>query len=309
MRYLFIMTMIISLLVIISLFAFSETEDNRPNHVKMNIGNFLCMYFFEMALAFLDGKDFHYKPTSLKALPTMIPFDSEVKKNLEQHNFTIEELHNEEKKHTMAGMWYISNSRRHLFWKILKPKVNSVLNEMFRQMGLVTRHEHPVIHFRCSDVPFARHNKYMLQNFAYFRNVLEKTGVRDKDHEIIIVSCNDYRAGRKEQNICKNLIHHLQGYINGLGYRTLTKCGPNMEDFAFIFYSPLVISTGGSFAFMSGFFGNGEFYSEGHVSPDNKGETCGDCNEWMITGYSITHNQVPDYYNIDEVVRKLQGQL
>ncbi|NDB84819.1 MAG: hypothetical protein EB127_19240 [Alphaproteobacteria bacterium] len=57
-----------------------------------------------------------------------------------------------------------------------------------------------------------------------------------------------------------------------------------------------VITTGSSFAFMSGFFGNGVY-----ISADfHKDSKCSDCH-WMTAKYNINHEDVKSYYDIDEM--------
>jgi fructose-specific component phosphotransferase system IIB-like protein len=75
------------------------------------------------------------------------------------------------------------------------------------------------------------------------------------------------------------------------------QCGSNIEDFAKLFYAPLVISNGSSFAFMSGFFGKGVFVSTAHQSEMNPDVICENCKEWAIPNYNILHKDVEDYYD------------
>ena len=71
-----------------------------------------------------------------------------------------------------------------------------------------------------------------------------------------------------------------------------------------LFYAPAVISTGGSYSFMSGFFGNGIFLSTEHRDTKNTNR-CNGCDNYMLSGYNIDHDKVTDYLEINKVLKLL----
>ena len=69
-----------------------------------------------------------------------------------------------------------------------------------------------------------------------------------------------------------------------------------MEDFATMFYAPATISTGGSFSFMSAFFGKGSFIT----APSEPIQDCKKCG-FIKPQYNIEHDDVSSYYDMDEM--------
>lgn len=288
---------IIFSIITASLLLYTNQKPTIYPNIHVNIGNFFCVYFFNMGKSFVKGNDYITSST-LDILPKKVILNNTIREQLVQNNFTLEELDNEALKHTPEGMWFICNDRRFLFWKIMKPQVHDILT---RVLHYPKTHENVIIHFRCSDVPFQRHHKYMLQRFAYFDDILKRINVNHRN--IIIVSCNDYRANHQQQTMCKSIIERLRTHLTKSGYYVQTRCSSILDDFAFMFSATAVISTGGSFSFMSGFFGATRFFSEGHYRDGN--ENCTICSDWLVSGYSIPHSNISNYFDKEDVFNKL----
>jgi hypothetical protein len=283
-------------------------------NISTDMGNFLCMYFYNSSLEFIEGKDYFQEIPAqefLKHLPAFLPLDTVLQKKLLSNGFTKEELEKEMYYNTIGGTWLVNNNRRALYWKLMKPYAHKILENAFMESGLKEKaientRKTICIHFRCSDIPFIRHKQYHLQKYSYFKKCLEDVSYMDYK-KIKLVSCNFHRSSDENVKACGKYIDSLVDYLTGLGYMVEIQCTSNVEDFATLFYSPVTISTGGSYSFMSGYFGNGVFMAEGHYIddvefPDSK---CTDC-EWLKNGHCLRHMEVDDYYDTDKVISLLR---
>jgi hypothetical protein len=303
---------ILIFVIIVNMYVIKKIE--YFENISTDIGNFLCMYFYNIALHFIEGKDcFQEIPEQefLKNLPAFLPLDNVIQDKLITNEFTKEELEKEMNYNTVAGAWLVNNNRRGLFWELMKPFIHKIMDNAFMESGLKSQaikntQTTICIHFRCSDIPFERLNQYHLQKYSYFKKCLE-----DVSHlgykKIKLVSCSFHRSLEENQTACEKYIDSLVQYLSRLGYSVETQCNSNIEDFATLFYAPVTISTGGSYSFMSGFFGNGIFVAEGHYIddenfPDSK---CTNC-EWLKHGHCLRHFEVDDYYDTDDVVSLLR---
>ena len=283
-------------------------------NISADIGNFICVYFYNAALHFIEGKNYFQeipRQEFLEHLPAFLSLDIELQKKLLSNGFTKEELEKEMEYNTPGGTWLVNNNRRGLFWSLMKPYIHKIMDNAFMESGLKegaieNTQETICIHFRCSDIPFVRYNQYHLQKYSYFKKCLDEVS-HFGYKKIKLVSCSFHRSSSANQKACQEYIGSLVDYLSSLGYSVETVCTTNIEDFATLFYAPICISTGGSYSFMSGFFGNGIFMAEGHyINDENFPESqCTDCT-WLKHGHCLKHSDVDDYYDTDKVVSLLR---
>jgi hypothetical protein len=105
---------------------------------------------------------------------------------------------------------------------------------------------------------------------------------------------------------CDEYIKDLIQYLKQLDYNVEIQCKSNIEDFAYLFYAPVTISTGGSYSFMSGYFGDGIFMAEGHIREDIPEQKCTTCN-WLKQGHGLNHSLVKDYMDTNNVISLLKN--
>lgn len=303
---------IIIILIIIFIIINNYLLNNQHKNIDLNIGNYLVLYFYLMGKSFLKEEDFYYSLKNvdfIRDLPSYIPLDYNIRNELIKNNFTIEELVKEENEIIMVAMWTIINKRREKFWLIMKPLINQILNDTFEKNNLEKDVECPVIHFRCSDTPFVRNGYYFFQKYKFFKDSLDsikrEKGINYK--KVKLLSCNFHKSTDKNSKTCNVYANSLKDFLENNGYEVIIQCNSNIDDFATIFYAPAIISTCSSFSFIAGFFSNGLFISEGHYDCNINKKKCGDCGKWLKNGYSISHNDIKDYYNTDEVIRLLKS--
>ncbi len=274
-------------------------EEKKIENIPENIGNELCNYFYDYAISVLNKEDFNYinKSNSLlfKYLPTQIIFNNDI--YLKFNN--IKEINIENLKKTgKTGTWYCREQWIIDFWNILKPTIHEILDDCLTKSNLKKNIDSPIIHFRCADAPFIRFFMYTFQKYQFFKEALEQIDTK----KVYLMSNSTHLSKNEEQEACKNYTLGIKEYIKNLGYECVIYSNTNVEDFADLFYAPYVISTGGSYSFMSGFFGKGKFISTDHcMKEDNVYNTCNINDNSFIKGYNIKHGDIESYYEIDDV--------
>ena len=278
-----------------------ENYSNKIENVPENIGNVLCNYFYNYSISILEQKDFIFDNSSnsllFKYLPSKIKFNKEIYLQFKK----IKEINIQNLKKTgKTGTWYCSQQWIIDFWNILKPTIHDILDDCLRKSNLYRKIEYPIIHFRCADTPFLRHFMYTFQKYQFFKEALKK--IENENKKVYMLSNNTHISNNKEQESCKEYSLGIKEYIEELGYECEIYSNTNIEDFADLFYAPYVISTGGSYSFMSGFFGNGFFISTDHcMKEDNVYGKCNINDDNFIKGYNIRHSDIESYYEIDNV--------
>lgn len=304
---------ILSLLILIntSILLLIKIKEDFDN-IKLDIGNELCYYFTNLGLSILEKKDFNYILGNLgnkmkeyfffETLPSFIKYEyDDIYDCFVSNNITHEYISNI----FIVGTWEINDNKLYHFWFCMKPLINKILDETFQKCDLKKNVYNPIIHFRCADTPFIKQNGYHFQYYSFFKVALEKISIKtnNKYNSIDIMSCSFHRSDEKMQKSCKIYAESLQNYLKEIGYDSNIICNSNIDDFATLFYAPIVISTNSSFSFMSGFFGNGIFISTEFI----KDEKCNSCKDFTLYGYNLMHDLVDDYNNTDNVISLLKN--
>lgn len=298
---------IILIIIILSLIIFNYNKLQSKfitecfYNSSSQLGNTICSYFYDYAISVCNKEDFtcetgNYK--IIKDLPTFIPFNIDLYNKFQENNITSDLI---KLKCTMC-LWHCNEQWIYDFWIIMKPTIHKILNNAIIKSNLKNNIKYPIIHFRCADVPFVKHPEYYLQKYDFFKTALEKIPFNENKTVIIMYYLN-HLADENKINACNIYLNNLVEYINNLGYNCKLQSKENYEDFADLFNAPYVISTGGSFSFMSGFFGQGTFISTEHC--ENSTNCCENCNVFL-KNYNIPHNLIDSYYDIDnvEAIRK-----
>jgi len=297
------------LIIILTIPKISEYYDN----VKLDIGNRLSAYFFNLGLAILQKKDFindeKYVYDShffFQYIPGTIKYDFDdihnclISKGIKYEDFS--------KIWDVSG-WEIETDERYYFWQCMKPLVHQILDDTFKKCNLDKKVEYPIIHFRCADTPFNKHSMYHFQYYPFFKDALEKIFIKlNKRYDnLYIMSCNLHKSNDTMKESCNIYVNSLQEYLKDNNFNSEIVCNSNIDDFATLFYAPAIISTSSSFSFMSGFFGNGIFISS--ELKNKKEEDCKSCNNVILYGYNLSHEKVNDYNDTETIIDKLKNFL
>jgi hypothetical protein len=287
-------------------------EVENYENVGENIGNYFSVYFWNLGLCISEQKDFKIditKSNVLENLPFIVKYKNDpvyskyVKKVY--NNFIQNGIDSKFIKQKQAdSLWFIDDEKNILFWDAMKPFIQKIFDDMFTKSKLNIQSDCPVIHFRCADVPFAKHFHYHLVKYEFYKKALEiiqsKTG--RQYNKVILLSCNTHNSSDENKKTCNIYVKTMVDYLNSIGYEVDVQCNSNIDDFAKLYYAPAVISNVSSFAIISGYFGKGIFVCSENNIESNKGTTCSICNDWMIKGYQIKHKLIDNYYDTENVI-------
>jgi hypothetical protein len=248
----------------------------------------------------MNKKDFDYEKSDsifLNKLPTQLFYKDyeNIHNKLIDANANIVFENYKEKDPSGFGFWETNSKEKDTIHSIMKPVMHNILYNALNESNITQYKDDYIIHFRCADTPFIKHPGYHFQKYKYFKKCLEPY---NNINEILILSCNDHLSNENDKESCNIYVNKLKDFISSINYKAKTECNSNVVDFAKMFFAKLVISTGSSFSFMAGYFGNGDF-----IQPEIN-NTCNGCNN-MYIGYNIDHSEVDDYHNIDDVYKLL----
>lgn len=265
-------------------------DETEP--LNRSIGNFMSDLFFQIGNSWSKGETYTWKDKDkarnefYKNLPEVYP----VPKGANIPSYT-----SHEDDAPSVSAWTVDTDEGKKFWNAMKPYIHDILDEAFIKSGLRIYQSNPIIHFRCSDVPFNRQPWYHLAKYNFYKKAL------DGYSKVDIMSCNTHISSSKEQEMCKKFADLLSKELEPVKVNLV--CGNYIEDFAKMFYAPLVVSPGSSMSFMAGYFGHGKLITTGHFKEGTASEckVCeGDKSDVLL------HADVPDYYNVDEVNKMLK---
>lgn len=286
--------------------------------ISIDIGNFLVVYYCNIINSIIKKKDFDIEEMEgmdfnidiynkmdlgsmefLKYLPKHIPYKPVLESLLP--SFQAIGMNKVQTCQTPYFRFMSMDIVRGL--EAIRPLMHDLIDQALNNTELdsTIRHmDHPVIHFRCADTPFVMNPDYKLRRFAYFRKALDlikqRTG-RTFDR-ITILSFVKHRSTQEQQQACQTYAVMLQTFLQEeLGYQVDIQSKSNIEDFATLFYAPAVISTGGSYSLMSGFFGSGVFIQpQDYPLPEPV--------DWLLPDMNVEHGTV-DYYDTEAVKKEL----
>jgi hypothetical protein len=293
-----------------------DNEQDENTHVlktmhnpNSQLGNFLSCYFFNLGLAFFNGKNFQTDiPTEtdifIKYFPDKVEFDPSIQQAFISVGITNESI--QQDLDQIDGFcwsaWTVVTKQMETFWTIMKPTVNRIMKKALEQAGLDRTLDAPAIHYRCSDSPMNKLGYYHFQKYSFFKDSLDtiEKKTNKKYKKVYICYCNSHNSLKENQESCDKYVKSLTDYLESLGYEVIIKCQSVNEDFATMFYAPGLISTSSSFSFMAGFFSDGVFIISIYDEP--KDRVCEECDDWSKKGYTLKHSEVADYYDTNNVI-------
>ena len=202
-------------------------DEQEP--LNRSIGNFMSDLFFEIGNAWSRGETYLWKNKHLaknefyRNLPEVYPPPKDV----------IIPSYKSHEEAPSVSAWTVDTDEGKKFWDAMKPYIHDILDKTFIKSGLRMNQKNPIIHFRCSDVPFNRQPWYHLAKYSFYKNALKGYS------EVDIMSCNTHISSDHEQEMCKNFAELLSKELYPTKINLI--CGHYIEDFAKMFYAPLVV--------------------------------------------------------------------
>jgi hypothetical protein len=188
------------------------------------------------------------------------------------------------------------------FWKYARPIIKDSYTKSipYEHIGF------PVIHFRCSDIPFIRYSIYHLQKAKFIDwviDIIESRGFST----VIWLNCNSHLSS---SNNCKDINDIYIKKFEQRGISVVAKCGTIIQDFATMVNSPLLVSLNpSSYSFMAGVSKEPDNYVSCNMGQEKNGtyvsQTRGD---WLFSNeIPLLHSEVKDYYNTVVLEKLING--
>lgn len=145
------------------------------------------------------------------------------------------------------SMWLEANWSEQLnpyfagFWDICRRILARRYDKVLPKVSVTE----PVIHFRCSDIPFNKHHEYHIPKDGMLHWIAEELKVRGYKTAIIL-NCTKHLSEDGNDKYCKDFLDHYVGILTEHGISVRFQCKDLLEDFATMYYSPLLVSLNGS---------------------------------------------------------------
>ena len=187
------------------------------------------------------------------------------------------------------------------FWTAMREFVHASLGNALERAQLAKRITCPVVHFRCSDVPFSRHPGYHLPKKSFYEWCLRDLG---DVTEVIILADHTHNVRNPEPvaSASTQYANFIKDVFAARGVRARIASESAEQDFATLFYAPAVIGTGSSFSFMAGYT-SGRYYSSQCV--ESEGEVRHAALPWIYDKLPLLHMEVKDYFDPATVIGQL----
>jgi hypothetical protein len=182
----------------------------------------------------------------------------------------------------------------------MKEFVRDTLDDALKRSNLAKNIPCPVVHFRCSDVPFSRHPGYHLPKKSYYAWCLEEIG---NVNEVVILAAHTHKVEKPESVALasRQYTDFIKDIFAGWGIRVHLQSESVAHDFSTLFYAPAVISTGSSFSYMAG-YASGKFYSCQCVEEERVRHAA---LPWNYGKLPLLHREVRDYFDTRAVIEQL----
>lgn len=259
--------LILLILFIIFYFAFNKKKENFENvwlfyNTKSKkpsggLGNILSNFFTNRT------KNIVYEKNDIYELN-----EDQKKFIILQNNFKINNNQKELLKyveHTRGDTnWNFFKYKTLEFWKIIKHNINISLNHFFDNIDTIEIENIPILHFRCSDVPFRKHSDYHFSKYKYYKWCNNK--LKSKYKKWYIMFNNNHLSNDKYKKLSTIYFNDLKKYLVETLKLEIEVLKPNdqYQDLKLLYNSDVVIQggCGGSFSFFGGFFNKQYFLTD-----------------------------------------------
>lgn len=190
------------------------------------------------------------------------------------------------------------------FWQSLRPMIQKVYAKALPKFTVAD----PVVHFRCSDVPFTKHVHYHISTTESVRWMAHEITQRGYNN-IVLLNCNKHL--KNDYDSCAKYINYYKSIFTQAGLSVQTQCTSILNDFATMVHSPLLVSLNqGSFSFMAGVAKDPNTYISCNMGMELDGKYILQTEaDWILDPRApLLHANVVDYNQADTVITQLMKQ-
>lgn len=188
------------------------------------------------------------------------------------------------------------------YWQAVRPAMRDFYSQTIAPINVAA----PVVHFRCSDSPCNRYPLYHLTKAStveWMADIVKQRGY----NKVILLFCNKHR--RFKNNRCGDFVKFYEQIFNKAGIRVERQCHDVYQDFALMFYTPLLISLNQSnYSFMAGIAKDPNNYITSNLGREFDGKYLPhDRADWIMDSrMPLLHKEIANYQDVKEVLSKLR---
>jgi hypothetical protein len=266
---------------------------NIPEHYAF--GNKLSSYFYHLTIAYINNKNCvinNIDNINNKLIKLLIPKISIITNNCPY--YLINNLNN------IKGINKPSFWEHKQYFKYIHPinKKNCIFNKD------TSYTKDCIIHFRCSDIPFVKHQQYHLLKFNWFLKSIKICLKKIKINKIYILNCSDHLSNNNNnKKKCKEWSKLLGIFLEyNLNINFEIMCNNIKDDIFYMLNSKCLISSGGSLSFTLGMLTDNIFIYPTN-STDSKNLNCSLTpirdNSICLKKDFIKHKDIKDYNKLN----------
>ena len=210
----------------------------------------------------------------------------------------------------------------------ITPVIQYATTHAIQKSNIKTNKYDCVIHYRCSDTPFARHDQYHLLKYDWFTKIFDFIEEKIPITDVVIMNCSTHQSTKDNQQICYKLCQDLGNFLQkkyGISFKIL--CQTEEIDFVIMYNSKILISGGvSSFSFFAGLASRNLYFTPSFEREiDDNDDRIDD--EYMTTdrtlkpcrknmyvyslgkklSLAVRHDQIKDYHNFNQILRQLNN--
>lgn len=296
---------IASAIVIAAIIRICEIKESNALHKSFgytnSMGNILQAYFYTTNTPYKDDPINHRKKATIAT-------EFELKRLYNRLHWYRQYNHIDYKSNTDSA-WHQINPDNTVkenyltFWQSTRPLMQKTYNAYIKPIDI----DHPVVHFRCSDSPFNKNDKYHLPKVATVQWMAEQVKNRGYN-KVTILCCNQHY--RMDKNSCGKYAEFYGQVFKDAGIDYSVECNSILKDFALMYYSPLLISLNqSSYSFMAGVAKDPKSWISCNMGIEREyGYVLQRDVDWILDQMEpLLHRDVTDYNDTKDVISKLRN--
>ena len=283
-----------------------EKFSNKPKQIWMwysekqkypsgGLGNILSVFYNSMIYNYKNNLDHNYELNKT--------FDNRTHyinlyNSFNECTFTMDQLNLFPNRVKYDDIWNIKKHSTQKYWYNIKLEVNNSLKAFTKDIKENKLHDYPILHFRCSDVPFVKHKDYCFVKYIFYKLCHDK--LKHKYDKWYIMWDNSHLSNTNNTKLSTLYFKDLKNYLEKELHLEIIHIKKNnqYEDFKLLYNNPVVIQggCGGSFSFFGGYF-NGLF-----LHPNSK--------QYSDMELIVTHDKIDEvggYANITNTIKLLRS--
>lgn len=315
-----ILILVLCLICLLSLIKYKEDFSVRKYNIWMwwtnkkkyplgGLGNILSVFFNSMIFNYHIKNNLNYENNIDLNFEHRHHFIN-LLNSFKNNKFSHKQLELFPKNIQYDAIWNIHKNKTKYYWDSIKNEVNKSLKEFTKEIKVTELEQYPILHFRCSDVPYKKKN-YHFSKYKFYKWCNYK--LKHKYKKWYIMWDNSHLSKDNYKQISTIYFNDLKKYLETDLKLEIIHINKNnqYQDFKLLYNAPVVIQggCGGSFSFFGGYFNSQFLYTD--VNKNKNENTLNYINSPNFYKNGIlTHGDVDSvggYKNTSKVIKLLRS--